>query len=66
VAARLTVTKTVAWNGKLYTALGDLELYEDPTDYGKLRLSWTAPGDDGARSEAHRQRELGRLHLRGR
>ncbi|HEY8922745.1 MAG TPA: S8 family serine peptidase [Polyangia bacterium] len=48
VAARLTVTKTVAWNGKLYAALGDLELYEDPMDYGKLRLSWTAPGDDGA------------------
>lgn len=51
-AARLTVTKTVTWNGKLYTALGDLELYEDPTDYGKLRLSWTATGDDGVTGTA--------------
>ena len=52
VAARLTVTKTVAWNGQLYTALGDFELYEDPTDYGTLRLAWTAPGDDGTAGTA--------------
>ena len=52
VAARLTVTKTVPWNGKLYTALGDVELYEDPTDYSTLRLSWTAPGDDGTTGTA--------------
>ncbi|HEY2901009.1 MAG TPA: discoidin domain-containing protein [Polyangia bacterium] len=47
VTARLTATRTSLWNGKYYTALGDVELYEDPADYGTLRLSWTAPGDDG-------------------
>lgn len=52
LAVRLTVTKTSPWNGKLYTALGDFELYEDPADYSTLRLSWTAPGDDGSNGTA--------------
>ncbi|MES1164231.1 MAG: S8 family serine peptidase, partial [Verrucomicrobiota bacterium] len=46
VAARLVVTKTVLWTGKYMTAVADLELYEDPNDFSKLRLSWTATGDD--------------------
>ncbi|HXI55893.1 MAG TPA: discoidin domain-containing protein, partial [Polyangia bacterium] len=52
VTARITATRTSLWNGKYFTALGDLELYEDPADYGTLRLSWTAPGDDGSSGTA--------------
>lgn len=47
VEARLTVTRSTAWGGGFHTAVGDLEVYEDGSDGTRVRLSWTAPGDDG-------------------
>jgi len=44
---RLVVTKTNVWNGLHYASLAEVELYDDPTNYTTMRLSWTAPGDDG-------------------
>jgi subtilisin family serine protease/chitodextrinase len=44
---RLVVTHLTPWAGKLYAALAEVEVYADPADYSTIRLSWTAPGDDG-------------------
>ena len=54
VSARLVITKANAWTGRYIPTIGDVELYEDPADYSKLRLSWTATGDDGNSGAATR------------
>jgi len=50
--ARLVITDTHVWNGQHYAALADVAFHTDPTDYTTIRLSWTAPGDDGANGQA--------------
>ncbi|MDX2022673.1 MAG: discoidin domain-containing protein [Deltaproteobacteria bacterium] len=49
---RLVVTKTKTWAGAYYTALGELEIYEDGGDSTRLQLTWTATGDDGTVGKA--------------
>ncbi|MCP4599154.1 MAG: S8 family serine peptidase [Proteobacteria bacterium] len=44
---RLSISKLAMWNGSYYAALGEIELYEDQSDYTAIHLSWTAQGDDG-------------------
>ncbi|MCP4598944.1 MAG: S8 family serine peptidase [Proteobacteria bacterium] len=50
---RLLVIKTTLWTGSHYTALAGVELFEDPTDYTTIRLTWSAPGDDDDQGTAN-------------
>ncbi len=54
VEVRLVVTASRRWAGGYVAAIGDLELYEDTTETSRLRLTWTATGDDGRVGTASR------------
>lgn len=50
--ARLLITKTNSYAGKYYAVIADAQLQRDPSDYTTIRLSWTAPGNNGDQGQA--------------
>jgi hypothetical protein len=50
--ARLVVTKTALWAGQTRAVVGDLALFTDDTSVSRIRLAWTATGDDGTKGTA--------------